>query len=97
MLFHSGVVTAIKDAPRFEHHSRASVCTVVGCLGMLLSTMFASSLGTYLLDAIDHYVCSPVFCFYPGSDLSLCLWQCNHWAQINSSLFMCSRQLKWRP
>ncbi|KAF5830090.1 hypothetical protein DUNSADRAFT_15050 [Dunaliella salina] len=53
---HAGVVTAIIDMPRFENHSRTAICTAVGGLGLLLSTMYASSLGTYLLDAIDHYV-----------------------------------------
>eukprot|EP00967_Tisochrysis_lutea_P063826 scaffold82490_cov24-Tisochrysis_lutea.AAC.1 len=57
----AGVVTAIKDMPRFEKHSRPAICSTVGGFGLLLSTMYASSLGTYLLDAVDHYV-SLVFC-----------------------------------
>jgi hypothetical protein len=46
----------ILDTPRFRQDQRPVICTVICALGWLLSTMYATSLGTYLLDVIDHYV-----------------------------------------
>mmetsp|Transcript_39107 Transcript_39107/g.99073 ORF Transcript_39107/g.99073 Transcript_39107/m.99073 type:complete len:630 (-) Transcript_39107:668-2557(-) len=51
-----GVTTVITDTPRFRHIRRESVALVTCGLAFLASTLFATDLGLYLLDSVDHYI-----------------------------------------
>eukprot|EP00951_Prasinocladus_malaysianus_P017275 scaffold135910_cov44-Prasinocladus_malaysianus.AAC.1 len=51
-----GVTTVISDTTRFRPYKRSSISLVACGLAFLASTLFATDLGLYFLDAIDHYV-----------------------------------------